>query len=160
MEHAKHIFRAALLLILIAIGFIVVRWFAVPRSFGMYGHYRFNSIAEHMAQLPVHGSATVCQECHDEIWQKRAEGKHTLVSCETCHASLAFHIKEDEKIAAMPVDRSYALCARCHQRLTARPESFPQVVIKNHLMDKEVEMSESVCLECHNAHDPSLEDLP
>ena len=46
MEHSKHIIRAVLLLIAIGVAFFVVQHFLVPSSFGDYGHYRSDSIAE------------------------------------------------------------------------------------------------------------------
>ena len=155
MEHAKHIIRAVLLVILIVVVFIFMRHFAIPESHGRYGSYRFDSVAEHMAQPPVHGAPGGCVECHEEEAEIVSNGTHGTVSCEVCHAPYDKHVQDDEWVAEMPVDRSNAICGRCHERLVARPTEFPQVVIRDHLTEVEAEFSEEVCQECHNAHNPS-----
>jgi hypothetical protein len=108
-----------------------------------------------MAQAPAHGAPGACLDCHDEQGETHGEGGHKTVSCETCHAPLATHVADDEKVGEMAARRSYRLCAYCHQYLVARPKAFPQVVILDHVTANDAEMSEEICLECHNAHDPS-----
>jgi cytochrome c553 len=155
MEHTKHIIRAVLLLVLIAVVFVVVRHFAIPGSFGMYGHYRFASVAEYAAPAPVHGTSAMCIECHDEEGEVWSAGVHHTVPCEVCHAPLTTHVRDGEKVADMPVRRSYKLCARCHQKLAARPKDFPQVVLQDHVGEQGFELTDTVCWECHeDAHNP------
>jgi hypothetical protein len=154
MEHAKHIIRAVLLLIAIAVVFVVVRHFLVPDSFGDYGHYRSLSIAEIAARAPAHGAVGACAECHAEEAAWVSEEEHKTVACEVCHAPLATHAAAGEKTADMAVRRTTELCAWCHQRLAARPATFPQVVIVEHVSEKGGELTEGICLECHDAHDP------
>ena len=155
MEHSKHIIRAVLLLVCAAVVFVLVRHFAIPESFGEYGHYRYDSVAEYAAQIPSHSTAASCGECHDEEAEVHSEGVHRSVSCEVCHAPLGSHVAADQTVGPMPVRRSYKLCGWCHERLEARPQEFPQVVFPEHVTEKGVAMTESVCQECHNAHDPS-----
>jgi hypothetical protein len=155
MDHAKHIIRAVLLLVLLAVAFVFVRHFAIPETFGMHGHYRFSNVAEHAAKSIVHGAPGACAECHSEQAKAVSEGKHSSVSCEVCHAPLAVHVQDSQRVAQMPVQRSYLLCARCHQRVVGRPKEFPQVVLKDHVTEKGGEMVEGVCQECHNVHNPS-----
>ncbi|MHC4080726.1 MAG: hypothetical protein ACYSU2_05350, partial [Planctomycetota bacterium] len=80
------------------------------------------------------------------------------ISCEVCHAPLAAHAAAGEKIADMPIHRSITLCGWCHQRLDARPETFPQINFVEHVTDKgggELIGQKDVCWECHEyAHDP------
>lgn len=154
MEHAKHIIRAVLLLVVIIVVFVLARHFAIPETFGMYGHFRAASVADHASLAPVHGDIGACADCHDEVAEALAEGKHLSVSCEVCHAPLSVHVRADEKVGDMPVHRTVELCARCHQRLVARPKDFPQVVLADHVAERGGEMAEGICLECHDAHDP------
>ena len=154
MEHAKHIIRAVLLLLLVAVVFVLVRHFAIPETFGAYGHYRFGNVAEHAAVNPIHGASGACADCHDQEAEVLSDGKHHSVSCEVCHAPLGTHVVGDEQVAEMPVHRSYLLCARCHHRLAARPKDFPQVVLTEHVTEAGAEMTETVCSECHDAHNP------
>jgi hypothetical protein len=164
MEHTKHIIRAMLLLVVAAVLFVCVRHFMIPESFGAYGHYRYDSVAEFTAYSPVHGTTGICADCHDEQGESLSDGKHSSVACETCHAPLSTHVatdvetggmKKKDKGGDMVVRRSYELCAWCHQRLEARPKEFPQVVIRDHVSEKGEEMAEGVCLECHDVHNPS-----
>ena len=155
MEHTKHIIRAMLLLVMMAVGFVLVRHFAYPKSFGAYGHYRYDNVAEYAAQVPLHGAPGACGECHDEQAEAIGGGKHASVSCEVCHDPLGTHVTGDQRVAAMPVKRSNSLCAVCHEQLVARRKDFPQVVLATHVIERGAEMAEAVCLECHNAHNPS-----
>ncbi len=72
-----------------------------------------------------------------------------------CHAPLGTHVVEGEVIAEMRRTRTHDLCALCHQQLVARPPTFPQVVLADHVAERGGELSEEICLECHDAHDPS-----
>jgi len=161
MEHTKHIIRAVLLLIVAAVSFVIIRHFLIPETFGAYGHFRAASVTEHAAPAPVHGGVEACADCHDEPSDVWSAGKHVTVSCEVCHAPLGVHVRDEEQVAAMPVDKTFRLCGRCHERLVARRTDFPQVVLRDHVRENGVglatddEMKEGVCLECHNAHNPS-----
>ncbi|MHC4427284.1 MAG: cytochrome C [Planctomycetota bacterium] len=155
MEHTQHITRAVLLLIATVIVFATVRHFAVPDTFGDHGHYRFASVAEIAAKTPMHGGRGSCLECHADEADFAAEGPHRSISCEACHAPLGTHVVAGDVIAEMRTTRTHALCALCHQRLAARPPTFPQVHLAAHVVDKGGELTAEICLECHDAHDPS-----
>ncbi len=158
MEHAKHIVRVVLLLVSGAVAFVVVRHFAIPKSFGAYGSYRFDSVAEHASRPPVHGARGACRDCHEEQADTVAEGAHRSVNCEVCHAPLDVHVRGDEVVGQMPARRSKDLCAWCHEYLVARPKELPQVVIADHVGEQGLEVSENVCWECHeDAHNPTGE---
>jgi hypothetical protein len=45
---------------------------------------------------------------------------------------------------------SAALCAKCHERVSARPKSLPQVVSNEH-------SGGEPCKGCHQPHSPKLE---
>ncbi len=154
MEHTKHIARAVLLVLLACVAFVVVRHFAIPETFGMYGHYRAASVDEYAAVVPAHGAVGACAECHDVESETLSSGRHGSISCEVCHAPLSTHVQGDAAVAEMLVQRTYRLCAWCHQRLVARAKEFPQVMLAEHVVENGAEMSEAVCLECHDAHSP------
>ena len=155
MEHSKHIIRAVGLLVVAAVVFVFGRHFAEPRSFGEHGHYRADSVDEYKALPSTHGVVGACAECHDEEAEAHAAGEHASVSCEVCHGPLRTHVIDDEVVAPMPVDQSSDLCARCHQYLVARPKTFPQVVLRDHVTEKGGEFGETQCVECHDAHNSS-----
>lgn len=154
MEHARHVFRVALVLIVVLVVVFLARGFLVPASYGLYGPYRFDNVKEQMnVRAPLYAGAASCEQCHAEEFGKRASGSHKNVNCEVCHAPLALHVKADGSVVAPPVDRSFTLCARCHRRIFGRPLKFPQVVLEQHVPGP---VQGKVCLECHDPHSPKI----
>ena len=156
MEHARHVFRAILVLLVVVAAVAIGRGFLVPKSYGLHGPYRADNVLEQMdVRAPRHGGVASCAACHEVQASKRAAGRHQTVSCEVCHAPLSRHVADGKRSAAMPVDRSYVLCARCHRKVLARPAKFPQVVLEQHLADQGAGPVEGkVCLDCHDPHTP------
>jgi len=157
MEHTKHIWRAVLILLVLLVAAVVSRHFLIPESFGEQGFYRADTLHELREQAVVHASAGACAECHADIAETIAASHHATVSCEVCHAPLSYHAANGEKIADMPVNRSHELCALCHQTLDARPATFKQVDIIQHLGDMDVvdpgqEIPAGTCVTCHAVH--------
>jgi len=160
MEHTKHLWRAASILLVLGAAGIITRHFLIPVSFGKNGFYRANSLDDHRSQPIAHGGSSSCKKCHEEEFKTIHEGKHASVQCEVCHGPLEAHVRGGEKWADMPVNQSHEMCAYCHQKLVARPQAVSQVRIPEHLFEKEAvapgaEIPEGVCNECLEAHDPS-----
>ena len=154
MEHARHVFRVVFVLLLALVAFVLGRSLLVPKSYAMYGPYRFDNVAEQArARPPLHGGAASCAACHADRAKKVAAGVHAHVSCEICHAPLGLHVRDGARVAAMRVDRSYGLCARCHRKLDGRPAKFPQVVLEQHVQGA---LGADACLDCHDPHSPKL----
>jgi len=152
MEHARHVFRIALLVAIILTVVLLARGFLVPKSYGLYGRYRGANVAEQMNARPVlHGGAAACADCHSDQAGKRSAGSHKNVSCEICHAPLGSHIKADGSVVKPPIDRSFNLCARCHRKVAGRPAKFPQVDLDQHVGGP---VEGKVCLQCHDPHSP------
>ncbi len=152
MEHARHVFRVALVLIVVLALVAIARGFLVPKSYGMYGPYRYDNVREQMTvRAPLHRGPQACGECHPDQFAKRASGSHRGVSCEICHGPLGLHVKEDGSVEPPTVDRSYRLCARCHRKILGRPAKFPQVVLEEHVAGP---LEGKVCLTCHDPHSP------
>ncbi len=158
MEHARHVFRVIFVLLLALVAFVLGRSWLVPKSFGMYGSYRFDNVAEQAAiRAPVHAGAAACADCHDDKSKKIGAGVHKRVSCEICHGALGIHVKDGDLVAKMPIDRSFTLCARCHRKILGRPEKFPQVVLEQHVQQMgPAKLEGKVCLDCHDPHSPKL----
>ena len=154
MEHARHVFRVLLVLLLVLVVVVVGRSFLIPRSFGMYGNYRYDNVQEQMdVRAPVHGGAASCADCHDDRFQAVGKGSHAKVSCEVCHGPLGRHVKEGDVVAKMAIDRSPKLCGYCHRKIDGRPPKFPQVVFDKHV---DGGLGAKGCLECHDPHSPRL----
>jgi hypothetical protein len=152
MEHARHVFRISLLVAVVLVVVLLARGFLVPKSYGLYGRYRGDNVAEQMNARPVlHGGAAACGECHGDQAAKRSAGAHRNVSCEICHAPLGAHVKADGSIVKPPIDRNFTLCARCHRKIAGRPAMFPQVDLEQHVNGP---VEGKVCLQCHDPHSP------
>jgi ribosomal protein L37AE/L43A len=152
MEHARHVFRVAFVLVVVVAAVSLTRGFLVPRSYGLYGPYRADNVKEQMlARVPAYAGADACGECHADEFKKRAAGAHRTVNCEVCHAALGLHVKADGSVVPPPVDRSFTLCARCHRKITGRPAKFPQVALEQHVSGP---VEGEVCLQCHDPHSP------
>lgn len=156
MNFYHHLTRAGLLLAGALIAFFIVRALLVPASFGKYGNFRGDNLAE-QAAIPVnYGPPEVCATCHAEHVAKKEKGKHAGVPCQTCHGPVGDHVQEDG-MKPMIINKTFTLCARCHQKLEARPAQFPQINIYNHLARAKltIDGNEAVCLSCHNPHAPT-----
>jgi hypothetical protein len=153
MEHARHVFRVALVLVAVLAAVFLTRGLLVPKSYGLYGPYRYDNVREQMnIRPPAYAGAAACAECHADEAKKRSAGAHRTVNCEVCHAPLGFHVKADGAIVAPPIDRSFTLCARCHRKILGRPAKFPQVDLEQHVGGA---VEGRVCLQCHDPHSPT-----
>jgi formate-dependent nitrite reductase cytochrome c552 subunit len=77
------------------------------------------------AEKPVKVEA--CYECHDQIKDFHAKGKHAKVNCVNCHEGLDKHIKEGPD--AKPTTRTdHATCGKCHKE---QYESFVAVNLES-----------------------------
>jgi hypothetical protein len=154
MEHARHVFRVALVLIVAIAAVLIGRGFLVPHSYGTFGPYRADNVAEQMrARTPAHAGAASCTPCHQAKAAAHDAGSHRTVSCEVCHAPLLRHVAGGKVTGPMAVDKAFTLCARCHRKIQGRPDKFPQVVLEQHVTTK---LEGPVCLECHDPHSPKL----
>ena len=158
MNDTKHIWRI-FLLVLVGIGaFLVGRILLVPKTFGMFGHYRAANVAEQRAFEVKHQGPESCEPCHADEFALWGASPHKTIICEDCHAPYVTHVKDDNKIADMEKNPAPDFCLRCHQRLPARPADFPQVEALEHLAKLKVEMGDTVCIVCHNPHSPVAKD--
>jgi Cytochrome c3 len=155
MNDTKHIWRLFLLVFFGIAVFMVGRLLFVPKTFGLYGHYRAANVAEQMA-FPVkfQGPAS-CEPCHADEFQSWKASKHKTIICEDCHAPYDSHVKNDDKSGVMEMNRSFEFCMRCHQKLPARPDNFPQVDAMEHLAKYKTALGDTVCIACHSPHDPT-----
>ena len=156
MKGMNHLVRAGILALLVIVGFTVVRFLALPESWGKYGHYRADAVAEEMAKEPVYQGAEACKKCHGPRHEEWSAGKHGVVNCENCHGQAKEHVAKPGK-KTISVDRSMDLCLRCHRKLPERPHDFteiphPQIDPQEHLKGK----GNLKCFNCHKPHHPDL----
>ena len=156
LVHAKHVFRAAILLLVVVIAMVLGRSLFVPPTWGEFGWYRGSAVAEHQAKPVRHGGDESCATCHDVEYADHAAGVHAAVQCELCHGPVALHVdlEEGELLAEMPVRRNRELCELCHRKLEARPADFPQIEVREHLVSNGAELTSDACFDCHDPHSP------
>jgi hypothetical protein len=127
--------------------FLVLRHFLVPKTFGVYGHYRAASLIDN-EQPEIHYSGQqACFVCHQDIEDKKAQDVHSDIHCETCHGPGEKHVVNSkvEKILK-PTGREF--CGSCHALNAAKLKSaIFQIDLNKHNIGKN-------CLECHNPHQP------
>ncbi len=131
----------------IVLAFVAMRWIAQPESFGEYGHYRGDALAEATVREPAYVPRNACAECHEDEANLHSAGPHKNVSCQICHGAAVDHV-EDPTTKNIKRPDIRALCLRCHEQLEARPAKFPQIDEKEHA-DGEA------CNTCHVVHNPA-----
>lgn len=143
-----HLIRPAVVLVLALGFFLIIRAAVVPKGFGQYGHYRPAALGAIRSKPVVFAGQDMCVLCHDDQAKVRAAGKHAHVACEACHGPLAEHA--NDPAAHKPVLPDVAnLCRRCHEKDSAKPKGFPQVVTAEH-------SGGMLCNACHVPHNPHL----
>ena len=153
MSPRKHITRLLTIIAVLVVGFLVVRSLLIPESFGKYGHYRGDNIKEQMNLPLVHLGSSFCKDCHETQYGNWQGSSHATVNCEVCHGHWEIH---SGTVKTMTADKSKDACMICHQKLTGRPENFPQIVsFSKHMEDNEMQEEDlQNCLECHDPHEP------
>jgi len=146
MKGAEHLLRMAGTFVIGVLAFLVIRAVLVPRSFGQFGHYRGDAIAEVAARPVAYAGHQTCETCHVDILETKTKGKHAGVACEACHGPQAQHAGDPGSATPQKPDAAM-LCAQCHEASAAKPAGFPQVATAEHFAGV-------VCTTCHPAHDP------
>jgi hypothetical protein len=147
-KDAGHLFRLASVFLAGILLFLLARTLLVPHSFGRYGHYRGDALAETAAKPISYAGHQVCETCHTEVFDVKKDGKHARVACESCHGPLANHADDPGSVQPAKLD-TLSLCPRCHTANAAKPKSFPQV--------NPVEHSNGMaCDTCHKPHSPVI----
>lgn len=145
-QDTEHIFRVAALFVAGFLLFLVIRAVAVPRDFGVYGHFRARAITENQAKPLVFAGHRACEECHTDVLDVKKGGRHAGVACEACHGALAKHAADPTETApARPDGRT--TCLVCHTASVAKPPGFPQI-------DPDDHGDAGPCTTCHQAHSP------
>ena len=147
-KDASHLLRLAAVVGAGIIIFVVLRSYLVPKSYGQYGHYRGDALAEVKSQPIAYAGHQACEACHSDVLELKTQGKHARVNCEACHGPLARHADDPGGVTPEKLDTA-KLCVRCHEANTAKPKQFPQVDSAEH-------SAGLACNECHKPHSPKI----
>jgi predicted CXXCH cytochrome family protein len=159
-----HIYRLAVVLVVIAAGFAALRSLAIPDSWDNEKFYRVDSLDDLKLQPLRMGGNEACagSGCHEEQRMARhkerldalAKGNHSGLACETCHGPLSDHVSGGRRAASALINRENTLCLGCHGPLLSRPKNFPQFNAENTghwYFDVEIT---TPCRDCHDPHEP------
>ena len=136
---------------------VVARQLAVPDSYGLSGPFRLDAVQEAMERVPRHQGNSKCAECHDQEVALHDKDAHASVACESCHGPGWKHVESPEEVRLL-IPQGKELCLSCHQLLSAKPGSFPQIDWKQHYAFVGVKDEGVECKSCHNPHEPLFMD--
>lgn len=154
----KHVWRPLYVVIGLVALILVFRMFYVPSDFGVqergytFGYHRLSNEQEWKDFPEKYKSSDYCADCHVENSTSLAMSGHGIIPCEDCHGAAFNHPESPEKLT---IDRSRDLCMRCHVQLTmpsSQRNDLPGIDPQEHNVGME-------CADCHNPHNPSLEDM-
>lgn len=154
----KHVWRPLYVVIGLVACILLFRMFYVPADFGVqdrgytFGYHRLSNEQEWKDYPAKYKNSSYCAECHDENSESIAQSGHAIIPCEDCHGPALNHPEDPEKLT---IDRSRGLCLRCHSKLympSSQRNDLPGINPQTHNSGME-------CAECHNPHNPSLEDM-
>lgn len=146
LEGRRHLVRMAGLLLAGVALFVVLRGLAIPKGFGVYGHYRAGALALNQAREPVFAGRAACLDCHSDVADGQKGSRHAAVGCEACHGALARHAAAPDKAAPKKLDEK-TLCLSCHAARVGKPAAFKKVDPKEHFEGE-------ACGSCHDKHSP------
>lgn len=142
-------FRASILVILIVICFIVAKQLAKPVSFGEFGFYRGDNVAEWIAMDQSYappGNKT-CSKCHAKEVQLISQAEHAKTDCQSCHGPLMAHVLKPTETQPKVVGNA-ELCGTCHKEILGRnKEQIATVKLGEHSGGLD-------CVRCHDPHQP------
>ena len=128
------------------VGLLAARRALIPPTFGDKGHYRAAALPAIAARPIKYAGYQACEDCHGDLAEKRLNGNHRSVGCETCHGPAAAHVESPADVKpTVPNTRQF--CVTCHAYNPSRPTGFPQIDPAAHNYPKP-------CKDCHDPHAP------
>jgi hypothetical protein len=159
----NHVFRPLYAVIGIIVLMLAARMIYVPKDFGvqergyMYGCHRKGNEEEWKMFKVKYQGKEYCKDCHSDKYDSINKTPHRIIQCENCHGP-ANDVTSDhysEQRPKLVVDKSRALCLRCHFPLPYPSSGRSKI----RGVDPETHNPDIECSMCHNPHHPSLEGL-
>lgn len=150
----NHVWRPLFIVLAIVIGILALRTLLVPSDFGahergyMYGWHRKSNEAEWKKYPVKYKTSATCRECHQDKCDDIKDSPHGSISCENCHGPRYNH---PEDPVGLNIDRSRALCIRCHAYLPYKESGRGKILG----IDPEKHHPRTECIMCHYPHDPT-----
>ena len=153
-----HVWRPLFVVIALVVFILLFRMVYVPDDFGVhdrgytFGYHRLSNEQEWKDYPAKYKGSEYCNECHDDKVAEVSVASHEMIQCENCHGAAFDHPDNPELLV---IDRSRDLCIRCHSELympSSDRNDIPGINPAEHNVGLE-------CSECHNPHNPSLEEM-
>lgn len=145
--HWTHLVRMAGLFVAAAILFLILRALLVPADFGRYGFFRAGALDDSRAIPMQYAGRAACAECHPDVAEVKASGRHAEVGCESCHGALRAHADDPSSVPARPDPRR--TCLVCHETNVGKPSWFKVIEAEEHAPS-------GPCADCHVPHSPEI----
>jgi len=144
----EHLVRMAGIFAVGIVIFLGLQMALVPKTFGLYGHYRAAAITDESSKPLAYAGRAACATCHQAVIDVHKGGTHARLGCESCHGPLLKHSIDPAHAKAQKPDAK-KLCPVCHEMNIARPKWFKQVKSAEH-------SSGEPCNTCHQPHSPKI----
>lgn len=152
----KILLAVIVIVILCVAGLVGARTIIAPSFTAANGDYRYqwhraDNEQEWKATKVKYQGSSYCKDCHSGQVDTIAASVHAKVQCENCHGAAVDHPDNPTKLS---IDKSRALCLRCHSGLPYRPGKYAE------LPDKELQLKmvhpdeHNTDMECTTCHDP------
>lgn len=145
MKIPEQVKRLALVTAILVAAVLVTRFYLVPRSLISNDLHWAAAVQREVVRPVKFAGSNACQDCHDDVTQKKAGGFHRNLACEGCHGPAVNHTEDPSVKPYAPRDRKF--CPVCHAYDASRPTGFPQINPTAHNPLRP-------CITCHNPHDP------
>lgn len=152
----NHVWKPLFVALLVIAVIVVGREVLVPKDFGiyergyMYSWHRKSNEADWKAVKVKYRTAEHCKSCHADKYADIKASPHANISCENCHGP---NLNHPEDPPGLTIDRSRALCGRCHYLLpyqTSQRGHIKGINLATHHPEAE-------CVLCHYPHNPKRE---
>lgn len=154
----NHVWRPLFVVIGLVVFILLARIVYVPDDFGSqergytFGYHRLSNEQQWKDYPAKYKDSAYCAECHEENTESLTGSAHSMIPCENCHGPALQHPDDPETLT---IDRSRELCVRCHAELympSSDRNDIPGIDPGDHNVGEE-------CSDCHDPHNPSLEDM-
>lgn len=149
----SHVWRPLFVALGVVLLILLLRTVLVPADFGvhergyMYGWHRKGNEADWKGVRVRYKGTAYCVGCHGDKYEDIKDSPHGRIMCENCHGPALNH-PEDPR--TLQIDRSRALCVRCHFRLDYRTSGRGDI----RGINPQTHHPEAECVLCHYPHNP------